>query len=152
SHFSCRRNGVAHLATPGREKQRSIIDQSGKIEHRGRKKGEAALTSGRGEDIRPGHIIAQQRTGSVPHSIWASAMSRKYYLTAAGIMLVLLGCTAAGLILLIRHEPAAYRRTAVPPGPDRKERSGEAASQFSALYTALQTGNEFDWAVDLTDE
>ncbi len=79
-------------------------------------------------------------------------MSRKSYLTAAGIMLVLLGCIAAGLILLIRHEPAAYRRTAVPPGPDRTERSGEAASQFSALYTALQTGNEFDWAVDLTDE
>ncbi len=47
-------------------------------------------------------------------------MSRKSVLLGVGILLLLAGSACATLLLLVRHEPAFYRRAAVPPGPERE--------------------------------
>jgi hypothetical protein len=77
-------------------------------------------------------------------------MSRKSFLLAVGIALVLVGGTSAALFLLIRHEPATYRQSSIPPGPERREQSQEFVSQFSQLWNALH--GEQEWDVRLTDK
>ncbi len=79
-------------------------------------------------------------------------MSRKSFLMAVGIALALVGGTAAVLVLLIRHEPATYRRASIPAGSVRKEQSEEFYKEFSQLLTALAPGAEREWDIHLTDE
>jgi hypothetical protein len=52
-------------------------------------------------------------------------MSRKSLFLAIGIVLFLLSGTGAVLVVLLRHEPAFYRRAAVPPGPERSKHSDD---------------------------
>ncbi|MBI1917328.1 MAG: hypothetical protein HYS12_21725 [Planctomycetes bacterium] len=78
-------------------------------------------------------------------------MTRKSFLRAVGIVLVLTGGTCATLILLIRHEPEAYRRACLPPGRERALRSQEFYSGFLELYNAC-TNKDRDLDLCLTDE
>jgi hypothetical protein len=48
-------------------------------------------------------------------------MSRKSFLFAIGILL-LLGSIGTVFVLLLSHEPAIYARTTPPPGDERKHR------------------------------
>ena len=78
-------------------------------------------------------------------------MSRRSFLLALSIVLVLVGGTAAALVLLVRHEPDYYRRAFVPPGPARTQLSGECVSEFHALKEAVKyRDRELD--LRLTDE
>jgi hypothetical protein len=78
-------------------------------------------------------------------------MSRKSFLLAAGIALVLAGSTSATLFLLVRHEPEAYRRACFPPGPTRTQRSREFYRGFTELYNAC-TNKDHELDLRLTDE
>src|SRR5262249_47086910 len=78
-------------------------------------------------------------------------MTRKSFLLAAGILLVLTGGTSATLFLLIRHEPEAYRRACLPPGHDRAQRSKEFYTGFLELYNAC-TNKDRELDLRLTDE
>jgi hypothetical protein len=56
-------------------------------------------------------------------------MSRKSL--ALGLLLVLfLAGIGTGIGLLVQHEPEFYVRTAVPPGQERKQRSGQFIQEF----------------------
>jgi hypothetical protein len=76
-------------------------------------------------------------------------MSRKSFLFAATIALALTGGTCATLILLIRHEPEAYRRAFVPPGPERTRHSKEFCEGLSQLFN-YKSEPELD--IRMTDE
>ncbi len=78
-------------------------------------------------------------------------MTRKSFLLAVGIVLVLTGGTSATLILLIRYEPEAYRRACLPPGKERALRSKEFYSGFLELYNAC-TNKDRELDLSLTDE
>jgi hypothetical protein len=78
-------------------------------------------------------------------------MSRKSFLLAVGIVLVLTGGTSATLFLLVRHEPEDYRRACLPPGPARAERSQEFKAEFSRL-TSTFINRRDDLDLELTDE
>jgi hypothetical protein len=56
-------------------------------------------------------------------------MRRKPLLLALTILLIILG-VGAGLILLVTHEPEFYTRAAMPPGTERKQRSGRFVQEF----------------------
>src|SRR6516162_11500180 len=62
-------------------------------------------------------------------SSWALGMRRKPLLLALTILLIILG-VGAGLILLVTHEPEFYTRAAMPPGTERKQRSGRFVQEF----------------------
>jgi hypothetical protein len=79
-------------------------------------------------------------------------MSRRSFLLAVGIALALVGCSTAVLFLLVRHEPAAFRRAVLPPGEERARLSGEFKSKFSELTNPWITDSESDWDVRLTDD
>src|SRR5262245_63045913 len=79
-------------------------------------------------------------------------MSRKSLLLALGTLLVLAGGSAATLFLLIRHEPDAYRRASIPPGPLRTQRSKEFYDGFFQLLEAMKPESPQEWYVKLTDE
>lgn len=79
-------------------------------------------------------------------------MSRKSFVLAVGIVLLLVGGSATALFLLVRHEPAIYRRAAVAPGPERKRHSEEFYSELFGLLNSLQQGSEQPFDVRVTDE
>ena len=76
-------------------------------------------------------------------------MSRKpLYLAILSILL--LAAAATGAVLLVGHEPAFYRRAAVPPGERRKGCSSECVREFvRMLNDAL---NARSWDAHFTDE
>src|SRR5437763_7252666 len=78
-------------------------------------------------------------------------MSRKSFLLAVGIALLLVGGSAAALFLLVRHEPEVYRRAGVPPGPERKRQNDEFKEELSLLWNALQPAAEQPFDLRLTD-
>jgi hypothetical protein len=77
-------------------------------------------------------------------------MSRRSFLLAVGIALVLVGGSAATLFLLVRHEPESYRLAAVPPGPERRQQSEKFKEDFTSLWNALHS--EQEWDIHLTDK
>jgi len=80
-------------------------------------------------------------------------MSRKSFLLAVGIALLLVGGSAAALFLLIRHEPEVYRRAAVPPGEERQRQNKEFQKELTEhLWPALRPGSEEPFDLRLTDE
>lgn len=79
-------------------------------------------------------------------------MTRRSLLMTLGVVLFLLGSGGAGIFLLIRHEPAAFRRAAVPPGPERTQHSKEFLIEFSELLNATSKGYERDWDVRMTEK
>jgi hypothetical protein len=65
-------------------------------------------------------------------------MSRKSVLVGTGILLLFAGTCAAGLVLMLRHEPTFYRRAAVPPGPERGALSKGFAGQAFTFWKRVK--------------
>ncbi len=78
-------------------------------------------------------------------------MSRKKFILLVGIPVVLLIAGGTALFLLVKHRPAFYVESAVPPGKQRKELS----SRCFGLLTRL-SGNIIDgkgkWEVTFTQD
>ncbi|GIW80194.1 MAG: hypothetical protein KatS3mg105_2001 [Gemmatales bacterium] len=64
---------------------------------------------------------------------------RKKVLLGSVLILAFLASAVGILFLLIRHEPAFYRRAAVPPGKDRKQNSNRFLSKCIKLIQGIQT-------------
>ena len=79
-------------------------------------------------------------------------MSRQSFLLTVAIVLALAGGTCATVVLLVHHEPEAYRRAFVPPGPERTRHSREFTAGFSQLTSAVFAKSEAEWDIRLTDE
>ena len=77
-------------------------------------------------------------------------MSRKSMLWALVMVLLLLGGIGTTLVLLLRHEPDFYVRSAVPPGAQRIKSSGEFVEMFSRLVEGIATKRP--WDVRFTQE
>jgi hypothetical protein len=56
-------------------------------------------------------------------------MTRKSLLLASTVVLIVAG-VASVVIMLVAHEPEFYHRAAVPPGKERKQRSGKFIQDF----------------------
>src|SRR5262249_3225540 len=78
-------------------------------------------------------------------------MTRKSFLTALSIVLVLTGGTSATLYLLVRHEPEAYSQACPPPGQTRAQLSREFYAGFLELYNAC-TNKDRELDLSLTAE
>jgi hypothetical protein len=79
-------------------------------------------------------------------------MTRKSFLLAIAIVLLLAGGTGTALVFLVRHEPAFYVRAAVPPGEYRTKRSGEFVSQFTNQLLGGILANKKQWEARFTEE
>jgi hypothetical protein len=77
-------------------------------------------------------------------------MSRRSFLLAFAILVLLLGGGIAGLALLLRYEPPSYQEAAVPPGRERKEASYEFTREFTRLLSAIN--NEEGCVAHFSDE
>jgi hypothetical protein len=78
------------------------------------------------------------------------SMSRRSVLLAVGVLVLLFAGAAAGLVLLLRHEPSFYREAEQPPGVARKKHSGEFLTRCSQLGAALREARE--WSAPFTAE
>jgi hypothetical protein len=74
---------------------------------------------------------------------------RHSLLLGIGVFVLLVGGLAAGLALLVRHEPGFYGRSAIDPGPARKQHSRDFKMEFSNLLNGAFNGN--DWHVTFTE-
>lgn len=77
-------------------------------------------------------------------------MSRRSLFVAVGIVVVLTCTVATTLVLLLRYEPAHYRRALLPPGERRVKLSQEFVSVFSEFVSDL--GSDRGWYTRFTDE
>ena len=78
-------------------------------------------------------------------------MSRRSFLVAVGIVL-LLGCTVAGsLYALLSYEPGHYRRAAVEPGEDRCKLGQECLKELVEFFDAIKNDRD-GWYCRLADE
>ncbi|MFM7150725.1 MAG: hypothetical protein ACKO23_12860 [Gemmataceae bacterium] len=66
-------------------------------------------------------------------------MSRRSFFLTIAIACFLVGGSGACLFLLFRHEPAYYRRAAIPEGENRTRFSQEFLSEFSEFVSAIGT-------------
>ena len=64
-------------------------------------------------------------------------MTRKSVLFGVGGVALLLGSVASALALLVLHEPGFYSRSALPPGPVRKQHSKAFVAEFSHLFNGI---------------
>jgi hypothetical protein len=82
-------------------------------------------------------------------------MSRKSLLLGVAIALLLGGTVTGALALLVRNEPSAYSRVAVPPGEDREARSKDFYANFWKLMNDIQiedVAGEIEWGAEFTEE
>lgn len=77
-------------------------------------------------------------------------MSRKSFLLAIAIVVLMVGGVGAGLIRLLHHEPAFYKRVSVPPGEERVNWSGDFQGKFTNQVLA-HVLSETAWATDFTE-
>jgi hypothetical protein len=77
-------------------------------------------------------------------------MSRRSFVLAVGILVLLTGVAATGLVLLVRYVPGRYTQASLPPGPERTERSREFEREVAALVNAM--GSERTWGGSFTEE
>ncbi len=77
-------------------------------------------------------------------------MSRHPFLLALVIVFLLVGTTATVLILLVRHEPEFYRRSAVALGKERQQGSRALKAKFVELINDIV--NKRQWDARFTDE
>jgi hypothetical protein len=68
---------------------------------------------------------------------------RRRFLLAIAIFVLLTGAAAAGLGLLVHHEPEFYRLRAIPAGQERKQNSKDFQQKFSYVGTAALDGYGF---------
>ncbi len=64
-------------------------------------------------------------------------------------LLLILG-VAAGLALLVLHEPGFYTRAEVPPGQERRQLSEVCFGQLAALVNQIKYGTE-PWQVEISE-
>src|SRR5262245_40868198 len=64
-------------------------------------------------------------------------MTRKSVLFGVGGVALLLGSVASALALLVLHEPGFYTRSALPPGPVRKQHSKAFVAELSHLLNGI---------------
>jgi hypothetical protein len=82
-------------------------------------------------------------------------MSRKSLLLGVGIVLFLGGTILGALVLLVRNEPSAYGRVAVPAGEEREALSKDFYANFWKLMNDVQVedvAGEFEWGAEFTEE
>lgn len=77
-------------------------------------------------------------------------MSRKSVCWTTGIGLLMVGGALVILGILLRHEPAFYRRSAMAPGMARKKHSDDFLKQASALVSDMSDVRE--WSAQFTCE
>jgi hypothetical protein len=78
-------------------------------------------------------------------------MSRRSFVVALTLVLLLFGGGALVLFLVVGYEPAVYSK-AVPPTPEvRARRSHEFLTEFFHLYHEATAADQ-NWAVQFTDE
>lgn len=78
-------------------------------------------------------------------------MSRKSFILAILIVVVLVGSAGASVIALLHYEPGFYRRCAVPEGRQRTQASRECEGKFSNQVLA-GIYNQREWAVEFNEE
>lgn len=76
-------------------------------------------------------------------------MSRKTFLLGI-VVLLLFACVSTAAVLLVRHVPEFYSKTAVPPGIERTTGSKEFQSDFWAFYNSVRYDKE--WRQQFTEE
>jgi hypothetical protein len=82
-------------------------------------------------------------------------MSRKSLLLGMAIALVLLGTVIGALTLMIRSEPGAYSRVAVPAGEERETLSRDFTANLLKLMNDIQVedvAGEIEWGAEFTEE
>lgn len=77
-------------------------------------------------------------------------MRRKSVAWTLAIMVVLLAGISGTLVLLLRHVPAFYVRTEIPPGPHRTKCSGEFVGELARLFAGIS--DKKLWDGRLTEE
>jgi len=81
----------------------------------------------------------------------AFAMSRRSFLVALALVLLLFGGSALVLFLVVGYEPAVYGK-AVPPTPEVRARcSKDFLKEFFGLLHSAESGDQ-NWGVQFTDE
>jgi hypothetical protein len=78
-------------------------------------------------------------------------MRRKSLILALLVVLLLLAGVGTSLALLLRHEPAFYRRGAIPAGEHRYTWSTEFLNEMFHLSSAIQH-DELSWDAEFTTE
>lgn len=78
-------------------------------------------------------------------------MRHRSFLLAAGTVLAAGAGIATGLVVAVRHEPAFYRRQAVPAGAERQQRCEEFKTEFSQFLDGLLNQPEQGWYARFTD-
>lgn len=76
-------------------------------------------------------------------------MRRKSLILALLVVVALFGAVASSLAVLVRHEPAFYRRAAIPPGKQRQAWSNQFQEEFAQLYNALQQ-DQLPWSAEFS--
>jgi hypothetical protein len=80
-------------------------------------------------------------------------MSRRSFLVALCLILLLVGGLVLTPLLLLCYEPDLYTRAAVPPGEERARLSHECVQQFFDLYSDATNGDRTEpWGVQFTDQ
>jgi hypothetical protein len=79
------------------------------------------------------------------------AMSRRTFLVALGLVVLMFGGAGLVFFLVVGYEPEVYSRAVVPAGEVRAQRSEEFLTEFSNLYNNA-SGADRDWYVHFTDE
>jgi hypothetical protein len=77
-------------------------------------------------------------------------MSRRSFVLAVGILLLLTGVGATSLVLLVRYVPGRYVQAALPAGDERRKKSKEFEKEITALLSAM--GSERIWGGSFTEE
>ncbi len=78
-------------------------------------------------------------------------MRNRPLLLAVGTVFLLAVIVTVGLLLALRHEPAFYRRQAVPPGVERKARCGEFKTEFTQFLDGLLNQPRQGWYAKFSD-
>jgi hypothetical protein len=78
-------------------------------------------------------------------------MRRKPILLTLGLLLLLLGGTGVGLVLLVQREPGFYRAKAIAPGEHREKQSIAFQGEFSKLKSFIDNNVPL-WQARFTEE
>ncbi len=78
-------------------------------------------------------------------------MSRRSFLVAVGIVLLLGGAVSGTLYALLSYEPGHYRRAAVPAGPERCKMCKDCQRELFDFWDAIKNDHD-GWHCRLTDE
>jgi hypothetical protein len=77
-------------------------------------------------------------------------MRGKKVLLGLGVGLLAAGAALAGAVAVLRHEPAFYRRAAVPAGPERQQHCSAFLHEFAHLVNGI-TNQDKKWFATFTD-